>query len=159
MKIKLICVGKIKERFYTDAINEYIKRISKFATVEITELSDEKTLDNPSNNEINMILNKEGARILNSIKPNEYVISLCIEGKRFSSMDFAHEIQNIMNSGNGCIDFIIGGSLGLSDDVKKRSNLKLSFSDFTFPHQLMRVIFLEQIYRTYKILNNEPYHK
>ena len=159
MKIRIICVGKIKEAFYRDAIAEYTKRISKFSKTEIVELPDEKTPDNASEAENRKILETEGERILNSIKPNEYVICLAVEGERLDSPSFSKKIDKICLLGYNCIDFVIGGSLGLSDNVKKRGDFLLSFSDFTFPHQLMRVILAEQIYRAFKILANEPYHK
>ena len=159
MKIRIISVGKIKESFYRDAITEYTKRISKFAVFEITELADEKTPDSASEAENLKILEKEGARILSAIKPNEYVICLALEGKKLDSLSFSRKIEQIALSGYSCIDFVIGGSLGLSDNVKKRGDFLLSFSDFTFPHQLMRVVLAEQIYRAFKIAHNEPYHK
>ena len=159
MKIKIICVGKIKESFFKDAVNEYLKRLSRFAKTEIIELPDEKIPDNASDKENELVLKKEGELILNAIRNDEYVISLCVEGKKYSSPGLAKELSDIFSSGNSCIDLIIGGSLGLSNEVKNRSDLKLSFSDMTFPHQLMRVILLEQIYRAFKINNNEKYHK
>ncbi len=159
MKIKIVCVGKIKENFYKEAVAEYVKRLSRFSKIEITELPDEKIPDNASDKENELVLKKEGELILSAIRNDEYVISLCVEGKKYSSPAFAEKIEEIFSSGNNCIDLIIGGSLGLSDEVKKRSDLKLSFSDMTFPHQLMRVILLEQIYRAFKINNNEKYHK
>lgn len=159
MKIRIICVGKIKEIFYRDAISEYSKRLSKFATLEICELPDEKTPDKASDAENKLIVEKEGLRILDNIRSNEYVICLALEGKKTDSVAFSKKINDIAVNGYNCIDFIIGGSLGLSDTVKKRGDFLLSFSDFTFPHQLMRVILAEQIYRAFKILNNEPYHK
>lgn len=159
MKIRIICVGKIKETFFKEAIAEYSKRIGKFASFEITELPDEKTDEKASEKENQIVLEKEGERILSCIKTGEYVISLCIEGKKYSSTDFANKLSSIFVGGYNTIDFIIGGSLGLSNAVKSRSDLKMSFSDMTFPHQLMRVILSEQIYRCFKIINNEPYHK
>lgn len=155
MKIKIICIGKIKEAFYRDAIAEYSKRISKFSSFEIVEMPDEKDSDK----ENLLSIEKEGERILSNIKNGEYVVSLCIEGKKFSSTDFADRLSTIFVNGYNTIDFIIGGSWGLSDKVKQRSDIKMSFSDMTFPHQLMRVILSEQIYRCFKIINNEPYHK
>ncbi len=159
MKVRIICVGKIKEAFYRDAITEYSKRLSKFTSFEIVELSDEKTPDKATESENRQILETEGNKILNAIRPNEYVISLAIEGKKVDSVKFSDKISQILLSGYNTIDFIIGGSLGLSDNVKNRSDFLLSFSDFTFPHQLMRVVLTEQIYRAFKIANNEPYHK
>lgn len=159
MKIRIISVGKIKEDFYKDAISEYAKRISKFASYEIVECPDEKTPDNASDKENLKILEKEGERILAQIKPGEYVIALALEGKKMDSVSFSERLSDITIKGNNTIDFIIGGSLGLSSQVKNRADFLLSFSDFTFPHQLMRVILSEQIYRAFKIMGNEPYHK
>ncbi|MBP5623748.1 MAG: 23S rRNA (pseudouridine(1915)-N(3))-methyltransferase RlmH [Lachnospiraceae bacterium] len=159
MKIKIICVGKIKENFYKEAITEYAKRLSKFTSFSVIEVSDEKTDEKASLKENELVLSKEGKRILEQIGNDDYVISLCIEGKSLSSVDFSKKISEIMLNGYSNIAFLIGGSLGLSDEVKKRSDFKLSFSEMTFPHQLMRVILTEQIYRAFKIINNEPYHK
>lgn len=159
MKIRIICVGKIKESFYRDAISEYSKRLSKFANLEIVELSDEKTPDKASEAENMLILEKEGNRIMDSIKDNDYVICLAIEGRKIDSVAFSKKLEEICVHGYNCIDFVIGGSLGLNEKVKKRGDYLLSFSDFTFPHQLMRVVLVEQIYRAFKISNNEPYHK
>ena len=159
MKIKIICVGKIKENFYKEAITEYAKRLSKFTSFSVIEVSDEKTDEKASQKENELVLSKEGKRILEQIGNDDYVISLCIEGKPLSSVDFSKKISEFMLNGYSNIAFLIGGSLGLSDEVKKRSDFKLSFSEMTFPHQLMRVILTEQIYRAFKIINNEPYHK
>ena len=159
MKIKIICVGKIKENFYKEAITEYAKRLSKFTSFSVIEVSDEKTDEKASQKENELVLSKEGKRILEQIGNDDYVISLCIEGKPLSSVDFSKKISEVMLNGYSNIVFLIGGSLGLSDEVKKRSDFKLSFSEMTFPHQLMRVILTEQIYRAFKIINNEPYHK
>ena len=159
MNIKLVTVGKIKEKYLKQAILEYSKRLSRYTKLEIIELSDEQAPENLSEKEIELIKNKEGERILSKIKDNEYVISLVIKGSNFSSEELAEKIEGLTIQGYSNITFIIGGSLGLSDDVIKRSNLKLSFSKMTFPHQLMRVILLEQIYRCFRIINNEPYHK
>ena len=159
MKIKIICVGKIKENFYKEAITEYAKRLSKFTSFSVIEVSDEKTDEKASQKENELVLSKEGKRILEQIGNDDYVISLCIEGKPLSSVDFSKKISEVMLNGYSNISFLIGGSLGLSDEVKKRSDFKLSFSEMTFPHQLMRVILTEQIYRALKIINNEPYHK
>ncbi len=148
--MKVICVGKIKKSFFKDAILEYSKRISKYIKLEIIEVLDEP-LEKTA-------LKKEGERILSKIKDSDYVITLEIEGNSLSSLDFARKIENNFNS-NKNLTFVIGGSYGLSDLVKQRSNYSLSFSRFTFPHQLFRVLLLEQIYRAYKINNNENYHK
>lgn len=148
--MKIICVGKIKEKFFVDAIEEYSKRISKYTKLDIIEISDE------SNETI--ALKKEGDKILSKIKDNDYVITLEIEGNSLSSLEFAKKIDNNFNS-NKNLTFVIGGSYGLSDLVKQRSDYQLSFSKLTFPHQMFRVMLLEQIYRAYKINNNENYHK
>ena len=159
MNIKLITVGKIKEKYLKQAISEYSKRLTRYTKLDIIELLDEQAPENLSDKEVEIIKDKEGDRILSKIKDNEYVISLVIKGSNFSSEELAEKIEGLTVQGYSNITFIIGGSLGLSDDVIKRSNLKLSFSKMTFPHQLMRVILLEQIYRSFRIINNEPYHK
>ena len=150
--IKLITTGKIKEKYLKDAILEYSKRLSKYTKLEIIELND-YDFDNK-----NIVLEKEKEQILKYLNEKDYVITLELEGKQFSSTEFAQKIDNIFLT-NSNITFIIGGSYGLHDDIKKKSNLALSFSKFTFPHQLFRVILLEQIYRAFKIINNESYHK
>ena len=159
MKIKLITVGKIKEKFFKDAILEYSKRLSKFCNLEIIEVQDEMTPDKATDVENQKILEKEGDRILSKIKDSDFLITLEIEGKKLSSEDLAKKLSSICLSGQSTIDFVIGGSLGLDKKVKARSDFSLSFSDMTFPHQMMRVIVLEQIYRAFKINANEPYHK
>ena len=159
MKIDIICVGKIKERFYEDAIGEYIKRLSKYAKVSIVELADEKTKDNASSKEEEIIKNREGERILSKLKDDAYIFTLEINGKNLSSEKLAEEINNLGINGQSYIQFVIGGSIGLSKAVTDKANYHLSFSAMTFPHQLMRVILLEQIYRCFRIINNEPYHK
>jgi len=150
--IKIICVGKIKEKYLKAAIEEYSKRLSKYTKLEIIELSDITNLNT------NDILKKEGNNILSYIKEKDYVIALDIDGIKMDSVIFATKLSNTFIT-NSNIIFLIGGSYGLSDEVKNRSNLRLSFSNFTFPHQLFRVILLEQIYRAFKIINNEEYHK
>lgn len=159
MNITVICVGKIKEKFYREAVCEYSKRLSKFCKLSIVEVDDEETPQKLSPLLENSIKDKEGERILKKIPSNSFVYTLEIEGKKTDSVSFSKEINNLCIKGCSSICFIIGGSLGLSEKVKDISNAKLSFSDMTFPHQLMRVILLEQIYRAYKIINNEPYHK
>ena len=159
MKIRIICVGKLKEKYLKDAIAEYTKRLSRFATVEITELNDEKIPDNPSSPDEEKVLLNEGEKILRCISPGDYVISLCVEGELLSSEDFAKKLSGIALSGKSTICFVIGGSLGLHKSVKSRSDFRLSFSRMTFPHQLMRVFLTEQIYRAFKINANEKYHK
>ncbi|MDE6182270.1 MAG: 23S rRNA (pseudouridine(1915)-N(3))-methyltransferase RlmH [Eubacteriales bacterium] len=158
MKISIICVGKIKEKYFTMAIDEYSKRLSKYIKLNIIEVSDEKAPDNISKAEEEIIKQKEAERILKNIK-DEYVVALCIDGAEFDSVSFSEFIQGNLNKGVSHISFIIGGSLGLYKSVLERANFKISFSKMTFPHQLMRVILLEQIYRAERILKNEPYHK
>lgn len=158
MNINIISVGKIKEKYFTAAIGEYSKRLSRFVKFSITEVPDEKIPDNASEKEMEQIKEKEGSKILAKLPSNSFIVTLCIEGKELSSEDLAKRIADIsMTSSN--ITFIIGGSLGLADTVKNKSNLRLSFGRMTLPHQLMRVVLLEQIYRAFKINNNESYHK
>lgn len=159
MKITLVTVGKIKERFYTDAIKEYSKRLSRYCKLEIVQVADEKTPDNASENVELKIKDKEGERILSFIKDGVYVVALAIEGEMIDSVKLSEKINSLGIRGTSHIAFVIGGSLGLSEAVLKRADYKLSFSKMTFPHQLMRVILLEQIYRSYRIMNGEPYHK
>lgn len=158
MNISIICVGKLKEKYLKDAIDEYSKRLSKFASVEISEIPDQK-IPEKSNDKIDaQILEKEGAQILSKIKPDSFVIAMCIEGNLVSSEDIAKKLNDITMT-KSHITFIIGGSLGLSNEVKKRADFKMSFGKITLPHQLMRVVLTEQIYRAFKINANESYHK
>ena len=159
MKITICCVGKIKEKFYSQAIEEYSKRLSKYCKLEIKEAADEKTPDSASDTVNRMIKEKEGDRLLSFIKDDSYVIALAIDGKMLDSVELSEKIDNLMLSGKSDIVFVIGGSLGLDKRVLDRADYKLSFSKMTFPHQLMRVILLEQIYRSFWIMKNEPYHK
>ena len=159
MRITVLCVGKIKEKYFTMAIDEYSKRLSRYVKLDIVEVADEKTPDGASEALENVIRDKEGKRILANLKEDSYVITLEIEGKMLDSVELSQKIEKISVSGKGHIIFVIGGSLGLSDEVKSKSDYKLSFSKMTFPHQLMRVVLLEQVYRSYRILGNEPYHK
>ena len=159
MNIYVLCVGKIKEKFYREAVCEYSKRLSKFCKLNIIEVDDEEAGQNLSPVQESNIKDKEGERILKKIPTNSYVFTLEIEGKKYDSVSFSKNLNDLCIKGQSSICFIIGGSLGLSDRIKGLSNAKLSFSDMTFPHQLMRVILLEQIYRAFKIIHNEPYHK
>lgn len=159
MKITLITVGKIKEKYLKDAIAEYSKRLSRCCKLEIVEVADEKTPDNASDTVEDAIRDKEGERILKYIKEDAYVITLEIAGKMLTSEEMAGKIEKLGVQGTSHIIFIIGGSIGLGREILKRSDYALSFSKMTFPHQLMRVILLEQIYRSYRIMNHEPYHK
>ena len=159
MKITLITVGKIKEKYLKDAIAEYSKRLSKYCKLDIIEVSDEKTPDQASETVEEGIRSKEGEKILRYIKDDMYVITLEIAGKMLTSEELAERIEKLEIQGKSSIAFVIGGSIGLGKEVLKRSDYALSFSKMTFPHQLMRVILLEQVYRSYRIMNGEPYHK
>ncbi len=159
MRITLITVGKIKEKYLRDAILEYSKRLSRYCKLEIIEVSDEKTPDHASEAVEKAIRDKEAERILKYIKEGTYVFTLEISGKQLTSEELSEKINLLGVQGESHLVFIIGGSLGLGKEVLKKSNYALSFSKMTFPHQLMRVILLEQIYRSYRIINGEPYHK
>ncbi|MBR3280838.1 MAG: 23S rRNA (pseudouridine(1915)-N(3))-methyltransferase RlmH [Clostridia bacterium] len=159
MNIRIICLGKIKEKYLHDGIEEYKKRISKYANIEIIELSDEPIPDNASQKEIDNIKKKEADKIKNSIDSHDFVCSLDLSGKQLTSEEFANKINEITLNGFSTIDFIIGGSLGIHKELVTNSNMAISFSKLTFPHQLFRMILLEQIYRAFKINNNETYHK
>lgn len=159
MNINIISVGKVKENYIKEGIAEFVKRLGPHANINITEVGDEAAPENLSTNEMEIVKNKEGDKILKSINPSEYVVALVIQGKKLSSEEFARRIELIRLEGHSTITFIIGGSLGLSNKVIKRANLKLSFSDMTFPHQLMRLILIEQVYRAFRIINGFPYHK
>ena len=159
MKITLITVVKIKEKYFTDAIAEYAKRLSRYCKLEILEVTDEKTPDGASEAIENQIKEKEGERILSKVPDSAYVVALAIEGKQLDSEELAEKMEKWNVSGISHLVFIIGGSLGLTSKVLNRADFKLSFSKMTFPHQLMRVVLLEQIYRSFRIRNNEPYHK
>lgn len=159
MKITVLTVGKIKEKYLRDAIAEYSKRLSRYAKLEIIEVADEKTPDNASETVETNIKNKEAERFLKYIRDDAYLITLEIKGKQLTSEELAQKIDTLGVQGTSHIIFVIGGSLGLGEEVLKRSNYALSFSKMTFPHQLMRVILLEQVYRSYRIMNGEPYHK
>lgn len=159
MKITILTVGKIKEDFYRKAIAEYSKRLSRYCKLEIIEVTDEKTPDSANAVVEEQIKDKEGERLLKYIREDAYVIALAIEGKMLDSIELSKNIEQLGIMGKSHIIFVIGGSLGLSDRILKRADYKLSFSKMTFPHQLMRVILLEQIYRSYRIICKEPYHK
>ena len=159
MKISVIAVGKIKEKYLKDAVTEYSKRLSRYCKLEIIEAADEKTPDHASVAVEDAIRAKEGERLLKHIRDDMYVISLEIGGKMLTSEEFAEKIETLGVQGKSSIAFVIGGSIGLGKEVLKRSDFALSFSKMTFPHQLMRVVLLEQVYRGYRIVNGEPYHK
>ena len=159
MKISVITVGKIKEKYLRDAIAEYSKRLSRYCRLEIIEVADERTLDQASEAVEENIRTKEGERLLKYVRDDMYVITLEIGGKMLTSEQFAEKIETLGIQGKSSIAFVIGGSIGLGREVLKRSDYALSFSKMTFPHQLMRVVLLEQVYRAYRIMNGEPYHK
>ncbi|HHG7881711.1 TPA: 23S rRNA (pseudouridine(1915)-N(3))-methyltransferase RlmH [Streptococcus pneumoniae] len=159
MKIKVVTVGKLKEKYLKDGIAEYSKRISRFAKFEMIELSDEKTPDKASESENQKILEIEGQRILSKIADRDFVIVLAIEGKTFFSEEFSKQLEETAIKGFSTLTFIIGGSLGLSSSVKNRANLSVSFGRLTLPHQLMRLVLVEQIYRAFTIQQGFPYHK
>ena len=158
MKIKIYCIGKIKEQYLKDGINEYLKRISPYSNVEIVEVIDSKVKDNPNRADIEKAKNEEGDRVLKLVK-NDYLIGLDMNKPEFTSEEFASFIEKKMVEGGSSISFVIGGSYGLSDALKARCNTSISLSKLTFLHQMTRLILLEQIYRAFKILNNETYHK
>ncbi len=159
MNITFVTVGKIKEKYFRDAIAEYQKRLSKYCKLDIIEVADEKTPDKASEMLEDQIKQREAERILKNIRENEYCIALAIDGKKRDSVNLAEHIEQLGLCGKSNLVFVIGGSLGLHDSVIQRADEKLSFSDMTFPHQLMRVILIEQIYRCYRIINGQKYHK
>ncbi len=159
MKVTILCVGKIKEDFYRKAIAEYSKRLSRYCKLEILEVADEKTPDSASLSEEAQITEAEGKRLFRYIREDMYVIALAVEGEALDSVQMSHALEQIALHGKSHLAFVIGGSLGLPDSILNRADWKLSFSKMTFPHQLMRVILLEQIYRSYRIMHHEPYHK
>lgn len=159
MKIAIVCVGKIKEKFYREAVEEYAKRLSRYCKLEIMEVADEKTPDKASPAKEEQIKAREAERILGKIKEDAYVCTLEILGKKYTSEQFAGLIEQRALNGRSYIVFVIGGSLGLHSSVCRRADQAVSFSDLTFPHQLMRVILCEQIYRAYRIISQAPYHK
>lgn len=159
MKVTVLCVGKIKEKFYRDAIEEYRKRLGRYCKIDVIETADEKTPDGASEALEIQIKEKEGKRLLSKIKDTDYVIALAIDGKMKDSVELAEHLEQLGIQGKSQLVFVIGGSLGLAESVLRRADESLSFSKMTFPHQLMRVILLEQLYRSYRIINGEPYHK
>lgn len=159
MNINIVAVGKMKEDFLKNACAEYAKRMSRFCKLQVIEVPDEPMSDRPTESEKQAILQKESAKILRAVKNTDVLISLCVEGKQMASETFAEFLKEECVNGANTFTFIIGGSLGLSEEIKQQSHLKLSFSKMTFPHQLMRVVLMEQIYRAFKINANESYHK
>ncbi len=159
MNVDILCVGKIKEKYYTDAVNEYVKRLGRYCNIRIIEVADEKTPDKISDSMLDIILEKEAGRLRGYIKDNALKAGLVIRGKAYDSYEFAEMINNAALYGKSYIQFIIGGSLGLHKSILSLCDEHISFSKMTYPHQLMRVILAEQIYRAYRIIKNEPYHK
>lgn len=159
MRINIICIGKLKEKYWSDACIEYLKRLKAFCHTEVIELKEEKLAKNASSADEEYVKIKEGELILSKIKDGDYVIALEINGKQLSSTELATKVGKLMGEGNSTIDFVIGGSLGLSGEVSRRADYSLSFSKMTFPHQMMRVILLEQIYRSFMINSGTAYHK
>ncbi|RYL90859.1 23S rRNA (pseudouridine(1915)-N(3))-methyltransferase RlmH [Sporolactobacillus sp. THM7-4] len=159
MNIEILAVGKLKEIYFKQGMAEYIKRLRPYATVSVTEVADERAPENLSEAEIEQVKRAEGERVLKKLPQGTYAIALAIKGRSMTSEAFAGQIRDLTTYGHSDLAFIIGGSNGLSDEVLRRADLKLSFSAFTFPHQLMRLILIEQIYRAFKIIRNEPYHK
>lgn len=158
INVSVIAVGKLKESYLRDGCNEYIKRLGAYSKINVVEIDEEKICDNPSQTQIDCVIKKEGERILKKIPKNSAVIPLCIEGKEYSSPEFSSLIEKISLE-NSSICFVIGGSFGLSEDVKKLGNTKLSFGKMTLPHQIARMVLLEQVYRAFSISNNSKYHK
>ncbi|ASF41344.1 23S rRNA (pseudouridine(1915)-N(3))-methyltransferase RlmH [Halobacillus halophilus] len=159
MKITIVTVGKLKEKYLKQGIEEYVKRLGPYAKVDIIEVSDEKAPENLSEAQMEEVKQKEGERILSKISQDAYVMTLEIEAKQLTSEKLASHMDSLATYGKSKVAFVIGGSLGLSDEVLKRSDFSLSFSKMTFPHQLMRLMLVEQVYRAFKIMKNEPYHK
>lgn len=159
MKIKIIAVGKLKEKYLKQGIAEYQKRLGSYCKFEIIEVADEKAPETLSETEMRQVKEKEGDKILSKISDSDYVFALAIQGKEITSEGFANQIDQLSIRGTSSFTFVIGGSLGLSEEVIKRSNTQISFGRLTYPHQLMRLILIEQIYRCFRIMNGEPYHK
>jgi len=158
LNVNIICIGNLKEKFFSDAVSEYSKRLARYCKFSVIELQEEKTTDQSTSAVIEKTLSKEGERILSKIGKSDYVVAMCIEGKIISSEELSQKIEDI-SMHSGTVSFVIGGSWGLSDDVKKRADMKLSVSKMTFPHQLFRVMLCEQIYRAFTISANAKYHK
>ena len=159
MEIRIVTVGKIKEKYLNDGIAEYAKHLSRYCKLTFCQVTDEKTPDKASDALNEQIKNTEAQRLMKQIREQDYVIALALDGKMLDSIELSQKISRLGVEGKSSIAFVIGGSLGLGDEVLRRADYKLSFSKMTFPHQLMQMILLEQIYRSYRIMNNEPYHK
>ncbi len=159
MTVEILCVGKLKERYWKEAVQEYGKRLERFCSFQVKEVKEARIPEDPSPGEIEKAVKEEGANLLRALKNGTYLTALEIEGKQLSSEKLAAELENNMNRGRSHLTYVIGGSHGLSPEVLKRADFRLSFSPMTFPHQMMRVILAEQIYRSFKIMNHETYHK
>lgn len=159
LTVSIICVGKLKEKYWSNACDEYLKRMKAFCKCSVIEVDEKKMPENPSDAQIRAVVEEEGKRIISRINSGSHIISLCIEGKQKSSEDFSSYIDKLTVSGTSHISFIIGGSWGLSEEVKRIAGLKLSMSEMTFPHQMARVMLLEQIYRAFQISSSGKYHK
>jgi len=159
MNIKLICVGKLKERFYQEACGEFVKRLGRYVNLSLVELEDEKAPEQLSMAQKNQVKSREGKRILERIEDSDFVVAMAIDGRQLDSESFSARLQDWLSFGRSSVCFVIGGSLGLSEEVLKRSDFSLSFGKNTFPHQLFRIMLLEQIYRAFRIMKHEPYHK
>lgn len=159
LHVKLICVGKMREKFYIDAFEEYSKRLKPLCRFELTEIQEQRLPDNPAEAEIKAALSREAAEILKAVPPDAYLVALCVEGKQTPSEGMARLISERENSGKPKLCFVIGGSFGLSEDVKRRADMRLSMSEMTFPHHLARVMLIEQVYRGFKINEGSRYHK
>ena len=159
MQFTILCVGKLKERYFVDAVKEYVKRMSRYGKLTIVEVPDEKTLEGASLTEEELIKEKEADRLLRYIKEDMFLFALDIQGKQWDSVEFSKELGEYMLGGKSHIAFVIGGSLGMHEKLLNKADQRISFSKMTFPHQLMRVILLEQLYRAMRIMNHEPYHK
>lgn len=159
MNLTILCIGKLKERYWTEAVCEYSKRLSRYCDLTVEELKEEKAPQNPSPAEEETVKQEEGRRMLSRVKDQAYVVALDVKGKALSSQELAFQVEQLGVEGKSSVVFLIGGSLGLSEEVLSRADFRLSFSKMTFPHQMMRVILLEQIYRSFKIIRKETYHK
>lgn len=159
MNINIICIGKLKEKYWRDASDEYVKRIGGYASIRITELKEARLPKNASSADEQQVIAKEGDSILAKIADSDYVIAMEVEGRMLDSVRLSEHLRKTFDSGRTTVDFVIGGSLGLSGDVKRRADVGLSFSPMTFPYQMARIMLLEQVYRSFKIMNHETYHK
>ncbi len=159
MKINIYCIGRLKESYWVNACNEYIKRINPYAHIEVIEINDLPIKENASKKEEEEIKNKEGRKVLAKLNPSSYLVALDLNAKQYDSIEFAFHLDKMFVSSKSTINFVIGGSLGLSEEIKHRANESICFGKATYPHQLVRIILLEQLYRSFRILNHEPYHK